>query len=101
MQVQQTTSAARHQRHASRLVRRPPAAWRAPGPCLNRLTGLGLTLCLFLRLVVLGTLLPGTRRAGMTSSTWPGNNRYSLALDVLLIFGILFHSLSGIQVALR
>lgn len=65
---------------------------------LNRLTGLGLTLYLFLHLGVLSLLAQGESQwdnfVELARSPW------FLALDVVLIFGILFHGLNGIRVAL-
>jgi succinate dehydrogenase / fumarate reductase cytochrome b subunit len=65
---------------------------------LNRLTGLGLTLYLFLHLVVLSLLLQG--EAGWDDFLNLARQPFFLALDVLLIFGILFHGLNGLRVAL-
>lgn len=65
---------------------------------LNRLTGLGILLYLFLHLIVLSLLASGP-------NAW--DNFVSLALtpvflllDVVLIFGLLFHGLNGIRVTL-
>ena len=65
---------------------------------LNRLTGLGLTLYLFIHLVVLYRLAQGESR-------WDdfvdlARSPFYLALDIVLLFGILFHGLNGIRVAL-
>lgn len=65
---------------------------------LNRLTGLGLTLYLFLHLGVLFLLSRGP-------DAWAGflelaRSPLYLLLDVVLIFGLLFHGLNGIRVAL-
>jgi succinate dehydrogenase / fumarate reductase cytochrome b subunit len=61
-------------------------------------TGLGLVVYLYLHLAVLSMLLRG-------ESAWSGFLRLAtswvfLSLDVLLIFGILYHGLNGIRVAL-
>lgn len=65
---------------------------------LNRLTGLGLTLYLFLHLIILRQLVQGAERwdafIALARSPW------FLALDVVLIFGLLFHGLNGVRVAL-
>jgi succinate dehydrogenase / fumarate reductase, cytochrome b subunit len=65
---------------------------------LNRLTGLGLVFYLYLHLGVLSLLLRGEGSwndfIGLATS-WT-----FLSLDVLLIFGILYHGLNGIRVAL-
>lgn len=65
---------------------------------LNRLTGLGLVLYLILHLVVLSILMQG--EAGWDAFIKLARSPLFLALDVLLIFGILFHGLNGIRVAL-
>ena len=95
--------------------RRPgPLLRKAPGPTawldvrrgavghwafsLNRVTGLGLVFYLYLHLAVLSMLLRG-------EDAWQGFLRLAttpafLGLDVLLIFGLLFHGLNGLRVAL-
>jgi succinate dehydrogenase cytochrome b subunit len=65
---------------------------------INRLTGLGLVIYLYLHLGVLSLLLGGT-------STWDSLLRIVtsvafLGMDVVLIFVLLFHSLNGVRVAL-
>ncbi|MEP6476775.1 MAG: hypothetical protein ABJC60_05845 [Actinomycetota bacterium] len=65
---------------------------------LNRVTGLGLVFYLYLHLAVLSMLLRG-------AGAWHGFLRVAttpafLGLDVLLIFGLLFHGLNGLRVAL-
>ena len=93
---------------------RGPVLRKAPGPTawldvrrgavghwafsLNRVTGLGLVFYLYLHLAVLSMLLRG-------QSAWHGFLRLAttpafLGLDVLLIFGLLFHGLNGLRVAL-
>lgn len=97
-------------------VRREPGPLlrKAPGPTawmdvrrgavghwafsLNRVTGLGLVFYLYLHLAVLSMLLRG-------EGAWHGFLRLAttpafLGLDVLLIFGLLFHGLNGLRVAL-
>lgn len=64
----------------------------------NRITGLGLVLYLYLHLGVLSLLLVG-------ESIWNdfieiATTTLFLLLDVLLLFGLLFHGLNGIRVAL-
>jgi succinate dehydrogenase / fumarate reductase, cytochrome b subunit len=64
----------------------------------NRITGLGLVFYLYLHLGVLSMLLVG-------ESMWNdfvelATNTVFLLLDVLLLFGILFHGLNGVRVAL-
>ena len=65
---------------------------------LSRVTGLGLVFYLYLHLAVLSTLL-------RDESAWSGFLRLAttpafLGLDVLLLFGLLFHGLNGLRVAL-
>ena len=64
----------------------------------NRITGLGLVFYLYLHLAVLTLLLAG-------ESAWNdfveiATSTVFLLLDVLLLFGLLFHGLNGIRVAL-
>jgi succinate dehydrogenase / fumarate reductase cytochrome b subunit len=65
---------------------------------LNRLTGLGLVLYLFFHLVVLSLLLQGPE--SWDAFVTLARNPLVLLLDVVLIFGLLFHALNGIRVAL-
>jgi succinate dehydrogenase / fumarate reductase, cytochrome b subunit len=65
---------------------------------LNRFTSLGLVFYLYLHLAVLSMLLGG-------ETAWHGflelaTTPVFLGLDVLLIFGLLFHGLNGLRVAL-
>ena len=65
---------------------------------LNRITALGLVFYLYLHLAVLSMLLRG-------ASAWGDFMRIAtttafLGLDVLLLFGLLFHGLNGVRVAL-
>jgi succinate dehydrogenase / fumarate reductase cytochrome b subunit len=65
---------------------------------LNRLSGLFILLNLYLHLVVLSLLAGG-------AATWDGFVAFArspivLALDVVLIAGLLLHGLNGIRVAL-
>jgi succinate dehydrogenase / fumarate reductase cytochrome b subunit len=86
--------------------KRPLKAWfdvrnRKAGSwafALNRLTGLGLSLYLFMHLGVLTILLQGEE--GWNQFVEIVKSPYFLALDVVLIFGLLFHGLNGIRVAL-
>jgi succinate dehydrogenase / fumarate reductase cytochrome b subunit len=83
-----------------------PSAWfdirkRGTGQwafSLNRFTSLGLVFYLYLHLAVLSMLLRG-------ESAWHGflelaTTPVFLGLDVLLLFGLLFHGLNGLRVAL-
>ncbi len=65
---------------------------------LNRLTGIGLTLYLLLHLGVLTLLVLG--EAQWDAFIALARSPLILALDVVLIFGILYHGLNGIRVAL-
>lgn len=65
---------------------------------LNRLTGLGLTLYLVIHLAVLYLLTQGESR--WDTFVEIVRSPFFLALDVVLIFGILFHGLNGLRVAL-
>jgi succinate dehydrogenase / fumarate reductase cytochrome b subunit len=65
---------------------------------VNRVTGLGLLAYLYLHLGVLSLLLAG-------ESAWSdflevATSTVFLLLDVLLLFGLLFHGLNGVRVAL-
>ena len=64
----------------------------------NRVTGLGLVFYLYLHLGVLSMLLQGGRAwndfLGLATTT------VFLLLDVLLLFGLLYHGLNGLRVAL-
>jgi succinate dehydrogenase / fumarate reductase cytochrome b subunit len=65
---------------------------------VNRITGLGLVGYLYLHLAVLSQLLAGR-------DAWNGFLELAvqplfLGLDVLLIFGLLYHGLNGIRVVL-
>lgn len=65
---------------------------------LNRLTGLALVVYLLIHLVILSLLLQG--EAGWDEFIALARSPWFLALDVVLIFGILFHGLNGIRVTL-
>lgn len=93
---------------------RGPVLRKAPGPAawvdvrrgavghwafsLNRVTGLGLVFYLYLHLAVLSMLLggEGAWHSFLRLATTP----VFLGLDVLLLFGLLFHGLNGLRVAL-
>lgn len=65
---------------------------------VNRVTGLGLLFYLYLHLGVLSMLLAG-------ESAWNGflelaTTTVFLLLDVLLLFGLLYHGLNGVRIAL-
>lgn len=65
---------------------------------LNRLTGVGLALYLFLHLGVLSLLLQGEE--GWNQFVAIAKSPIFLTLDVVLLFGLLFHGLNGVRVAL-
>lgn len=66
---------------------------------LNRLTGLGLVVYLYLHLVVLSTLTRGP--AGWDPFVALAKSPAFLLLDVVLLAGLLIHSLNGIRVTLN
>ena len=65
---------------------------------LNRITGIGLVVYLYLHLVVLFTINrgPGSWDAFVSLARQP----YFLLLDVILLAGILIHGLNGLRIAL-
>jgi len=65
---------------------------------LNRLTGIGLVVYLYLHLGVLSQLARG--QSSWDSFVSLARSPYYLALDVLLLAGILIHGLNGLRVAL-
>ena len=76
-------------------------AWfdpRLPAFALHRLSGLGLVAYLYLHLLILNTLRQGPQ-------AWDGfvtimRSPLVLGLDAVLLFGILFHGLNGLRLAL-
>ncbi len=64
---------------------------------LHRLTGLGLVLYLIIHLWVLNMLSQGPER--WNDFVELAKSPLFLVLDVILLFGILFHGLNGIRVA--
>lgn len=65
---------------------------------LNRVTGIGLVVYLYLHLGVLSMLARG--QSSWDSFTALARSPFYLALDVILLAGILIHGLNGIRVAL-
>jgi succinate dehydrogenase / fumarate reductase cytochrome b subunit len=65
---------------------------------LNRITGIGLVVYLYLHLAVLSLLLRGPR--SWDSFVSLVRAPYFLALDVILLAGILIHGLNGLRVTL-
>ena len=96
--IQPTTDPAR--------PRSPLRAWFSPRGrsistlafALNRLTAVGLTVYLFLHLAVLSLLLRGPE--GWDSFVRVARSPLFLTLDVVLLFGVVYHMFNGIRVAL-
>ena len=65
---------------------------------LNRITGIGLVVYLYLHLGVLSLLTRG--QSSWDSFVSLARSPYYLALDVILLAGILIHGLNGLRVAL-
>ncbi len=65
---------------------------------LNRLTAVGLTVYLFLHLGILSLLLRGPD--GWDSFVAVAKTPLFLTLDVILLFGVVYHMFNGIRVAL-
>jgi succinate dehydrogenase cytochrome b subunit len=65
---------------------------------LNRITGVGLVVYLYLHLVVLSLLLRGP--TAWDSFVALARSPFYLALDVILLAGILVHGLNGLRIAL-
>ncbi len=65
---------------------------------LNRITGIGLVVYLYLHLVILSLLTRGP--GGWDAFVSLARSPYFLALDVVLLAGILIHGLNGIRIAL-
>ena len=65
---------------------------------LNRITGIGLVVYLYLHLGVLSLLARG--QSAWDSFVSLARSPYYLALDVILLAGILIHGLNGLRIAL-
>lgn len=86
--------------------RSPLKSWFHPGGrsistvafALNRLTAIGLSVYLFLHLGVLSLLLRGPE--GWNSFVAIARTPLFLTLDVVLLFGVVYHMANGIRVAL-
>lgn len=82
----------------------PPAAWfdvrrKRLGSwafALNRLTGIGLVVYLFFHLAVLSLLLRGPE--SWDAFVALARSPLVLLLDVVLIFGLLYHAANGVRV---
>ncbi len=66
---------------------------------LNRITGIGLVVYLYLHLVVLSLLAQGA--AGWDAFIALAKTPLFLALDVILLVGLLIHGLNGLRVTLN
>lgn len=75
--------------------RRKPGMWAF---ALNRITGIGLVVYLYLHLGVLSLLSRGPTSWDAFVSL--ARSPYFLTLDVILLAGILFHGLNGLRIAL-
>lgn len=64
---------------------------------VNRLTGIGLVVYLYVHLAVLGQLTRGSADWNSFLSTATGP--FFTALDALVLVGVLFHGLNGIRLA--
>jgi succinate dehydrogenase / fumarate reductase, cytochrome b subunit len=65
---------------------------------LNRITGIGLVIYLYMHLFVLSLLLRGP--TAWDSFVALARSPYVLALDLILLAGILIHGLNGLRIAL-
>ena len=75
--------------------RRKPGMWAY---ALNRITGIGLVVYLYLHLGVLSLLSRGP--SSWDSFVSLARSPYFLTLDVILLAGILIHGLNGLRIAL-
>jgi succinate dehydrogenase / fumarate reductase cytochrome b subunit len=75
--------------------RRKPGMWAYT---LNRITGIGLVVYLYLHLGVLSLLSRGP--TSWDSFVSLARSPYFLTLDVILLAGILIHGLNGLRIAL-
>lgn len=66
---------------------------------LNRITGIGLVVYLYLHLVVLSLLAQGA--SGWDAFIALAKTPLFLALDVILLVGLLIHGLNGLRVTLN
>jgi succinate dehydrogenase / fumarate reductase cytochrome b subunit len=75
--------------------------WRQAGTwafILNRLSGIGLTVYLFLHLIVLGTLARGPE--GYDSFVRLAKSPLFVLGELLVVVGGLYHGLNGLRIAL-
>lgn len=66
---------------------------------LNRITGIGLVVYLYLHLIVLSLLAQGA--SGWDAFIALAKTPLFLALDVILLIGLLIHGLNGLRVTLN
>lgn len=66
---------------------------------LNRITGIGLVIYLYLHLIVLSLLAQGA--SGWDAFIALAKTPLFLALDVILLVGLLIHGLNGLRVTLN
>jgi len=66
---------------------------------LNRITGIGLVVYLYLHLVVLSLLAQGA--SGWDAFIALAKTPLFLALDVILLVGLLIHGLNGLRITLN
>ena len=65
---------------------------------LNRITGIGLVVYLYLHLIILSLLTRGP--GGWDAFVSLARSPWFLTLDVVLLAGILIHGLNGVRIAL-
>jgi succinate dehydrogenase / fumarate reductase cytochrome b subunit len=90
-----------HNRSVGQVVRWFDPRWRDIGTwafMLNRLTGIGLTIYLFLHLIVLGTLARGPE--AYDSFIALAKSPLLVLGELLVVVGGLYHGLNGLRVAL-
>jgi succinate dehydrogenase / fumarate reductase, cytochrome b subunit len=68
------------------------------GFLVNRLAGLGLTLYLFMHLIVLGKLAQG--KESFDGFTAMAHNPIIVAGEVLVVFAVMLHGINGLRIAL-
>jgi succinate dehydrogenase / fumarate reductase cytochrome b subunit len=66
---------------------------------LNRITGIGLVVYLYLHLIVLSLLAQGA--SGWDAFIALAKTPLFLALDVILLVGLLIHGLNGLRITLN
>jgi succinate dehydrogenase / fumarate reductase, cytochrome b subunit len=95
-------TSAPHERSARRFVRWFDPHWHDIGTwafILNRLSGIGLTVYLFLHLIVLGTLARGPQ--AYDSFVALAKSPVFVLGELLVVVGGLYHGLNGLRVVLN